>query len=69
MSEPENALAIIQRLNEMGYQFSIDDFGTGYSSMAYLKKLPLAALKIDKGFVMDILKSENDAAIVKATIN
>lgn len=69
MSEPENALAIIQRLNEMGYQFSIDDFGTGYSSMAYLKKLPLAALKIDKGFVMDILNSENDAAIVKATIN
>lgn len=69
MSEPDNALAIIKRLNEMGYQFSIDDFGTGYSSMAYLKKLPLAALKIDKGFVMDILNSENDAAIVKATIN
>lgn len=69
MSEPENALAIINRLHKMGYQFSIDDFGTGYSSLAYLKKLPLTEIKIDKGFVMDILNSENDAAIVKATIN
>ncbi|MBM4207605.1 MAG: EAL domain-containing protein [Gammaproteobacteria bacterium] len=69
MSEPENALGIIKRLHGMGYQFSIDDFGTGYSSLAYLKKLPLSEIKIDKGFVMDILNSENDAAIVKATIN
>ncbi|MEQ1546471.1 bifunctional diguanylate cyclase/phosphodiesterase [Methyloglobulus sp.] len=69
MSEPENALVIIQRLHEMGYRFSIDDFGTGYSSLAYLKKLPLTEIKIDKSFVMDILTSENDAAIVKATVN
>jgi diguanylate cyclase (GGDEF)-like protein len=69
MSEPENALAIINRLHSMGYQFAIDDFGTGYSSLAYLKKMPLAELKIDKSFVMDIMNSENDATIVKATIN
>lgn len=69
MSEPENALIIIQRLHQMGYHFSIDDFGTGYSSLGYLKKLPLTELKIDKSFVMDILTSENDAAIVKATVN
>jgi diguanylate cyclase len=69
MTEPESALGIIKRLHEMGYQFSIDDFGTGYSSLAYLKKLPLTEIKIDKAFVMDILTSENDAAIVKATIN
>ena len=69
MTEPDSALAIIKRLNEMGYQFSIDDFGTGYSSLAYLKRLPLAGIKIDKAFVMDILNSENDAAIVNATIN
>jgi diguanylate cyclase len=69
MSEPENALIIIQRLHQMGYHFSIDDFGTGYSSLGYLKKLPLTELKIDKSFVMDILASENDAAIVKATVN
>jgi diguanylate cyclase len=69
MSEPESALAIIQRLHDMGYHFSIDDFGTGYSSLAYLKKLPLTELKIDKSFVLDIMMSENDAAIVKATVN
>lgn len=69
MSDPERALEVIKRLFEMGYHFSIDDFGTGYSSLAYLKKLPLAEIKIDKAFVMDILTSENDAAIVKATIN
>lgn len=69
MSEPENALAIINRLHSMGYQFSINDFGTGYSSLAYLKKMPLTELKIDKSFVMDIMNSENDAVIVKATIN
>jgi len=69
MAEPESALGIIQRLHELGYRFSIDDFGTGYSSLAYLKRLPLTEIKIDKAFVMDILNSENDAAIVKATIN
>lgn len=69
MTEPESALGIIQRLHEMGYRFSIDDFGTGYSSLAYLKRLPLTEIKIDKGFVLDILSSENDAAIVKATVN
>lgn len=69
MTDPDSALGIINRLHEMGYQFSMDDFGTGYSSLAYLKKLPLTELKIDKAFVMDILTSENDAAIVKATIN
>jgi diguanylate cyclase len=53
----------------MDYDFSIDDFGTGYSSMSYLRKLPLSEIKIDKTFVMDMLTSENDAAIVKATIN
>ncbi len=69
MSEPENALAIIEILHALGYQFSIDDFGTGYSSLAYLKKMPLTELKIDKSFVTDILTSENDAVIVKAIIN
>ena len=69
MAEPESALGIIQRLNDMGYHFSIDDFGTGYSSLAYLRKLPLVEIKIDKTFVLDILKSENDVAIVKATVD
>jgi len=53
----------------MGYQFSIDDFGTGYSSLANLRKMPLTELKIDRSFVMGIMDSDNDATIVKATIN
>ena len=69
MTDPERSMDIIQRLHEMGYQLSIDDFGTGYSSLAYLKKMPLTELKIDKSFVSDVLQSENDAVIVKATIN
>lgn len=69
MNDPESALEIIERLNRMGYHFSIDDFGTGYSSLAYLKKMPLTELKIDKSFVMDIMNNENDATIVKAIIN
>ena len=69
MNDPESALEIIERLHDMGYQFSIDDYGTGYSSLAYLKKMPLTELKIDKSFVEDILISYNDAVIVKATIN
>lgn len=69
MTDPERSLEIIQRLHDMGYKLSIDDFGTGYSSLAYLKKMPLTELKIDKSFVGDVIKSENDAVIVKATIN
>ncbi|WKJ88576.1 bifunctional diguanylate cyclase/phosphodiesterase [Methylomonas montana] len=69
MTDPDRAMEVIQRLHEMGYKLSIDDFGTGYSSLAYLKRMPLTELKIDKSFVGDLLHSENDALIVKATIN
>jgi len=69
MNNPDTALEIMERLHLMGYQFSIDDFGTEFTSLAYLKKMPLTELKINKSFVMDILNSENDATIVKAIIN
>ena len=69
MTDPDKVLEIIQRLHKMGYKLSIDDFGTGYSSLAYLKKMPLSVLKIDRSFVQDILHNENDAIIVNATIN
>jgi diguanylate cyclase (GGDEF)-like protein len=69
MTDPERAMIIIERLHKMGYKLSIDDYGTGYSSLAYLKKMPLTELKIDRSFVADILKNENDAVIVHATIN
>ncbi|MFH1217195.1 MAG: EAL domain-containing protein [Pseudomonadota bacterium] len=69
IKDPTRAMEILNRLADMGIHISIDDFGTGYSSLAYLKKMPASEVKIDKSFVMDMLHNENDAAIVKATID
>jgi diguanylate cyclase (GGDEF)-like protein len=68
MTDPTRAMIIVERLKSMGFDFSIDDFGTGYSSMAYLKRLPVSELKIDKSFVLDMMSNESDAIIVQATI-
>ncbi|MDN3640520.1 EAL domain-containing protein [Simiduia curdlanivorans] len=69
MSDPTRALLILQQLSEMGIKLSIDDFGTGYSSLAYLKKLPVQALKIDYSFVLNMLQDKQDEIIVRSTIN
>jgi len=60
---------VLNRLHDSGIEIAVDDFGTGYSSLAYLKLLPLSKLKIDKSFIMDMIKDENDAVIVLSTID
>ena len=69
MSNPSDGLTILTELDQMGVTLAIDDFGTGYSSLAYLKRLPVDELKIDKSFVTDMEKNENDAVIVRSTID
>lgn len=68
MVDPARALDILNALGAMGIRLSIDDFGTGYSSLAYLKQLPVAELKIDKSFITSMEGSDNDAVIVRSTI-
>lgn len=69
MADPIRALEVLTRLSAMGVKLSIDDFGTGHSSLAYLKKLPVDTVKIDKSFVMDMTKDEGSSLIVRSTID
>ena len=68
MEHAESTVARLYRLKDMGIYLSIDDFGTGYSSMTYLKRFPVAKLKIDQSFIRDIPDDSEDVAITTATI-
>ncbi|MBT3066975.1 GGDEF and EAL domain-containing protein [Rhodoferax sp. U11-2br] len=68
VKDVESTITKMTRLRALGVRFSLDDFGTGYSSLTYLKRLPLDQLKIDQGFVRDILDDANDAAIAKMIV-
>lgn len=68
VSNIDNIIEKMHRLKQWGVRFAIDDFGTGYSSLAYLKKMPIDELKIDRSFVRDILEDTNDAVIVNTIL-
>ena len=68
LEDDERALAIFDRLQDLGVGIAFDDFGTGFASLTYLKKFPLDRLKIDKSFVQDLRADSDDMAIVGATI-
>lgn len=69
MRDPEETVALLMRLQEMGVGVALDDFGTGYSSLNYLKRFPIHGLKIDYSFVKGIATDRRDAAIVRTIIN
>ncbi len=69
MGDPTRAAQILQRLHELGVSLSIDDFGTGYTSMAYLRRLPVDELKVDRSFVIGMIENEHDAALVRTAID
>ncbi|HID46253.1 MAG TPA: bifunctional diguanylate cyclase/phosphodiesterase [Chromatiaceae bacterium] len=69
MQDSERALQVLLQLAAIGVGLSIDDFGVGHSSLAYLSRLPVDELKVDKSFVINMIKWESDRAIVRATIS
>src|SRR5262249_529902 len=68
MEDPKHAQATLRQLDALGIKLAIDDFGTGFSSLAYLKKLPVAELKIERTFVMGMTEDKDDRVIVRSTI-
>jgi diguanylate cyclase (GGDEF)-like protein len=69
LTDPGRTKLILERLSVMGIRLSIDDFGTGYSSLASLKRMPVSEIKIDRSFVMNMDDDEDDATIVRSTID
>ncbi len=69
MSNIDHCASILKALSNMGVAIAIDDFGTGYSSLAYLKRLPIHHLKIDRSFVQEMAQDDSDAAIVRSVID
>ncbi len=68
MHNPKESIEILTSIRERGIRLAIDDFGTGYSSLAYLKKMPISKLKIDRSFIQDLPNDTADIAIVQSVI-
>jgi diguanylate cyclase (GGDEF)-like protein len=69
MADPARVATVLDELHAMGVRIAIDDFGTGYSSLVHLKRLPVDYIKIDRSFVMNMDANDDDAAIVRSTID
>lgn len=69
LNDPDEALALMERLHALGVRLSIDDFGTGYSSLNYLRRFPIDRLKIDRSFILDLDNDPRGAAIVEAIVS
>src|SRR5919202_3413454 len=69
MASPDDTLEVLDAVARLGIPLAVDDFGTGYSSLAYLKRLPVSTIKIDRSFVMTIPGDRSDRAIVHSTID
>jgi diguanylate cyclase (GGDEF)-like protein len=69
MGDAARCMAVLQGLHDLGVRLSIDDFGTGYSSMAYLRRLPVDELKIDRSFVLGMTTAIQDAVLVRTAID
>jgi diguanylate cyclase (GGDEF)-like protein/PAS domain S-box-containing protein len=68
IDDVENASKVLNEITKLGVSLAIDDFGTGYSSMSYLKKFPFTTLKIDRCFIVDAPKTQQDKAIITTII-
>jgi EAL domain-containing protein (putative c-di-GMP-specific phosphodiesterase class I) len=68
VKDMDHTIAMMEALKNIGFSFAIDDFGTGYSSLAYLKKMPVDVIKIDKSFIFGMLENHSDFQIITSTI-
>ena len=68
VKDMDRAIEMMRSLKKLGFSFAIDDFGTGYSSLAYIKKMPVDVIKIDKSFIFGMLENHADYQIIISTI-
>ena len=68
MEQPDQAMAAMRQLRDLGFEWALDDFGTGYSSLSYLQKMPLSELKVDRAFVRDVTPDSEGATLLGSII-